>query len=221
MPPIRVLLADDHKLFRQGLRQICEIKGGFEVVGEAEDGQEAVRLAAELKPDVILMDIGMPVLDGIQAITQIMEEGLEARIIALTMCQENHCVFDAIKAGASGYLLKNVDAQVVLDAVRATHRGEALVDPMTAAKVLDEFRRLSQATDDAAGMELLTEGEMAVLGLVAEGAENQAIAEQLNLSVQTISNRLRSIYQKLHVNNRTQAALYALRQGWVRLDAAE
>ena len=221
MPLIRVLLVDDHKLFRQGLRQICEIKGGFEVVGEAEDGQEAVRLAAELKPDVILMDIGMPVLDGIQAITQIMEEGLEARIIALTMCQENHCVFDAIKAGASGYLLKNVDAQVMVDAVRATHRGEALVDPMTAAKVLDEFRRLSQATDDAAGMELLTEGEMAVLGLVAEGAENRAIAEQLNLSVQTISNRLRSIYQKLHVNNRTQAALYALRQGWVRLDAAE
>ncbi len=221
MPPIRVLLADDHTLFRQGLRQICEIKGGFEVVGEAEHGQEAVRLAAELKPDVILMDISMPVLDGIQAIAQIMAQGLQTRIIALTMYQQDHYVFDAIKAGASGYLLKNVDAQVLVEAVRAAHQGEALVDPMTAAKVLDEFRRLSQATDEAEGIELLTEGEMAVLCQVVEGAHNQAIAEHLNLSVQTISNRLRSIYQKLHVNNRTQAALYALRRGWARLDPEE
>ncbi len=221
MPPIRVLLVDDHTLFRQGLRQICEIKGGFDVVGEAENGREAVRLAAELKPEVILMDISMPVLDGIQAITQIMEKELETRIIVLTMYQQDHYVFDAIKAGASGYLLKNVDAQVLVEAVRATHQGEALVDPMMAAKVLDEFRRLSHATGEAEGIELLTEGEMAVLCQVVEGADNQAIAEHLNLSVQTVSNRLRSIYQKLHVNNRTQAALYALRRGWARLDPAE
>jgi DNA-binding NarL/FixJ family response regulator len=221
MLPIRVLLADDHTLFRQGLRQICEVKGGFEVVGEAEDGQEAVHLAAQLKPDVILMDISMPNLDGIQATLQIIEKDPEARIIALTMYEQNHYVFNAIKAGAKGYLRKNVDAKVLLEAVRAAHQGDALVGPIVASRVLDEFRRLSQTGEEGTEIKRLTEGEMAVLRLVAEGADNQAIAEQLSLSVQTIANRLRGIYQKLQVNNRTQAALYALRRGWARLDLEE
>jgi DNA-binding NarL/FixJ family response regulator len=218
MAAIRILLADDHNLFRQGLRQICEVKGGFEIVGEAADGKQAVRLAGELQPDIILIDINMPKLNGIEATTQIIAANPEARIIVLTMYRQEQYVFDAIKAGAKGYLLKNADAQELIKGVHQVYRGEVLLDPHIAARVVDEFRRLSQAAEAAGDLMQLKPGEMAVLRLVAEGLDNQTIAQRLDLSVQTIANRVRLIYQKLQVNNRTQAALYALRQGWVELD---
>lgn len=219
MLTIRILIADDHRLFRQGLRQICELKGGFEVVGEAANGLEAVDLARSLKPDIILMDIRMPKLDGVQATGMIMEENRDSRVIILTMQREDRFVFDAIKAGARGYLLKDVDAELLLDAIRSVHQGQALVDPLMAGKLLDEFRRLSDpGAANQEKLEQLTEGEMEVLRRVAQGADNKEIAKQLNLSESTVANRLRDIYQKLHVNNRTQAALYALRRGWASLD---
>jgi DNA-binding NarL/FixJ family response regulator len=218
MSPIRMLLADDHRLFRQGMRQICEVLGGFEVVGEADNGQEAVQLAQKLQPDVILMDIHMPLLDGVQATRIITENNPGARVIILTMYRQDRYVFEAIKAGARGYLLKDADEQELVDMVRAVHRGEALIDPLLASRVLDEFRRLSQLTTDEEGVENLSPGELDVLRLVAQGADNKAIGEQLCLSESTIANRLSTIYQKLHVNNRTQAALVALRRGWAVLD---
>lgn len=221
MSKIRVLLADDHNLFRQGLRQICEIKGGFEVVGEAADGAEAVRLAGELQPDIVLIDINMPHLDGIQAATQIIAGNPGARVIVLTMYRQDHYIFEAIKAGAKGYLLKNADAEELVEGVRQVHRGQALLDPHMAGRLMNEFRRLSQDGAHAAQPQELTESEMDVLRLVAQGADNQAIADSLNLSTQTIANRLRTIYQKLRVDNRTQAALYAVRRGWVDLDPEE
>ena len=134
--PIRVLLVDDHKLFRQGLRQICEIKGGFEVVGEAENGQEAVELASQLRPDVILMDINMPVLDGVQATSYIAEADPAVRIIILTMYRRDDYVFDAIRAGARGYLLKDTDWEELIDAVRRVHRGEDVVQKVDTRLVL-------------------------------------------------------------------------------------
>ena len=221
MPPIRVLIADDHRLFRQGLRQICETVGGFEVVGEAENGQVAVDLARQLKPDVILMDINMPVLDGVQATSFITENTQAVRVIILTMYRQDRYVFEAIKAGARGYLLKDIDEEELVKAVRVVHQGEALIDPGLAAKLLNEFRRMGTATPETEPAERLTQAEMDVLRLVAQGEDNKTIAEQLGLTERTVANRLSDVYQKLHVNNRTQAALFALRRGWAQLDRDE
>jgi DNA-binding NarL/FixJ family response regulator len=221
MTAIRVLIADDHRIVRQGLRHVCERTGGFEVVGEAQNGQEAVEMARQLQPDVILMDVNMPVLDGVQATRFIVEAEPARRVIILTMYRQDRTVFEAIKAGARGYLLKDVDEQELVDAVGAVSRGEALINPSLAASLLDEFRRLSQAADVAAGTENLTQAEMDVLRLVAQGADNRTVAERLILSERTVANRLSTIYEKLHVNNRTQAALVALRRGWAELEAEE
>ena len=218
---IQVLLADDHRIVRQGLRHVCELAGGLRVVGEAEDGRQAVKLAQQLRPDVILMDINMPVLDGVQATHLIVDANPSARVIVLTMYRQDRYVFEAIKAGARGYLLKDIDEQDLVAAIRAVHRGEALINPSLAVRLLDEFRRLSQLTDQAKEPESLTRAEMEVLRLVAQGADNKAVAERLALSERTIANRLSSVYDKLHVNNRTQAALVALRRGWATLESDE
>ena len=221
MSPIRVLIADDHRLFRQGLRGICETMGRFEVVGEAANGQEAVDLARQLKPDVVLMDIRMPMLDGVQATSLIAEDASSVRVIILTMYRQDSYVFEAIKAGARGYLLKDIDEQEFVEAVRAVHRGEALIDPGLATRLIEEFRRLSQPPSEAEKAERLTRGEMDVLLVVAQGEDNRTIAQRLAISERTVANRLSEIYQKLHVNNRTQAALLALRRGWAKLDQEE
>jgi len=216
MSPIRVLIADDHRLFRQGLRYVCQA-GGIEVVGEAEDGWEAVRLARQLRPDVVLMDIRMPGLDGVEATRLITANQPEVRIIILTMYRQDQYVFEAIKAGAQGYLLKDIDEKELVEAIHAVHRGDALINPTLAARLLEEFRRLSQG-EVPEGTEELTEGEMQVLRLVAQGADNRTVAERLAISERTVANRLSEIYRKLHVNNRVQAALVALRRGWVSLE---
>lgn len=221
MSQIRVLIADDHRIVRQGLRHVCERTGGFAVVGEAQNGQEAVEMAQELRPDVILMDVNMPVLDGVQATRRVVAAEPSMRVIILTMYRQDRYVFEAIKAGARGYLLKDVDEEDLVAAIRAVCRGEALINPTLASNLLDEFRRLSQTTDGAGEPEHLTEAEMDVLRLVAQGADNRTVAERLVLSERTVANRLSSVYQKLHVNNRTQATLIALRRGWAQLEEEE
>ncbi len=160
----------------------------------------------------------MPGLDGVQATGLILDTHPEIRVIILTMFRQDHYVFEAIKAGARGYLLKDIDEQELVDAIRAVHRGEALINPSLAVNLLDEFRRLSQAAEPAEPAQSLTAAEMDVLRRVAYGADNKAIAEQLCLSERTVANRLSSVYDKLHINNRTQAALIALRHGWATLD---
>jgi DNA-binding NarL/FixJ family response regulator len=216
MPPIRILIADDHTLVRQGLRQLCEVVGGFTVLAEAENGSQAVTLAHTLRPDVILMDIIMPDMDGVEAIRRIIHETPSACIIALTMVRQEQYMLDAIRAGARGYLLKTADTRELITAIEAVHRGDYLIDPIIAARVLSELHLAKPPL--APPIEPLTESEMAVLRLVACGVENEHIAETLYYSTYTVANRLRTIYEKLHVTNRTQAALYALRHGWVALD---
>jgi len=216
-----VLIADDHQLFREGLQQICETVGDFAVVGEAADGQVAVDLARQLQPDVVLMDIQMPVLDGVQATTHITAQNPGVKVIILTMYRQDSYVFEAIKAGARGYLLKDINGRALVDAVQAVYEGKALVDSGIAVRVLDEFKRLSQSPKGAIEAEQLTEGEMDVLRLIARGDENRAIAARLHIAESTVVNRLREVYQKLHVNNRTQAALEALRRGWATLESEE
>ncbi|MEZ4735543.1 MAG: response regulator transcription factor [Caldilineaceae bacterium] len=217
MSPINILIVDDHKLFRHGLRTICETRG-FRVVGEASNGYEAVQQACRLQPNVILMDLGMPGLNGIQATQQILAYHPHIRVIALTMFIENCHIVDAVHAGVSGYLLKNSDPDVLVTAIETVARGDALIDPSMTAKLLSEFRRidLPPLPDDDA--EPLTPAEMEVLTLVAKGEDNQEIADILCLSQRTVSNRLSVIYEKLNVKNRTQAALYALKRGWVSLE---
>lgn len=213
---IRVLIADDHTLMRQGLREICEGQGRFQVVGEAKTGTEAVALRRSVRPDVVLMDLSMPEMNGAEAIRRIIAEAPESRIIALTMYRDESYMLGAIRAGARAYLLKTVDAAELIDAIAAVHRGEYLVDPIVAVRVLGELHL------PPAGVGLrpapLLEKEVDVLRLVARGLDNQAIADELHSSVHTVSNRLRVIYEKLHVDNRTQAALYALRHGWATLE---
>jgi NarL family two-component system response regulator LiaR len=208
---IRILLADDHALFRQGLRSLLEAEPDFRVIGEARDGREALRHALEARPDIILMDIQMPGLDGVQATQEILREWPQAKVIMLTMYRQDAYVFEAVKTGARGYLLKDADAKELLEAIRRVQAGEVLLDAELAEQIIQDFKRKHEATPRPHAE--LSEREVQILRLVAQGYTNLEIASELSLSEKTVRNRLSDIFQKLHLNNRTQAALYALREG--------
>jgi NarL family two-component system response regulator LiaR len=212
---IRVLIADDHVVVRKGIRALLATEPGIDVVGEAADGAEAVRAAAELSPDVILMDIVMPTVDGIEAVRRIMAAQPASRILVLTSFATDDQIFPALKAGALGYLLKDTGPEDLLQAIRQVHRGESSLHPTIARKVLQELSRPPQRppTPDP-----LTEREVEVLRLVAQGRSNQDIARMLVVSEATVRTHVSSILSKLHLASRTQAALYALREGLASLD---
>jgi NarL family two-component system response regulator LiaR len=216
--PLRILIADDHTMVRQGLSQICDAEPDMQVVGQAADGQAASRLALQVRPDVVVMDINMPVLDGVQATRRLTAADPRIGVIILTMYRQDQYVFEAIKAGARAYLLKDADSDELLRAIRAVAAGDAVLDPAIALKLMEEFRRIQSDPVGADGITPLTERELDILRLVAQGLDNNTIGDRLALSEKTIRNRLTVIFEKLHVNNRTQAALYALRSGLARLD---
>jgi DNA-binding NarL/FixJ family response regulator len=211
---IRLLLCDDHALFRQGLRSILETEESFRIIGEAATGREAVRHALDTRPDVVLMDIQMPELDGVAATKEILAEDPQMRVIILTMYRQDRYVFEAIKVGARGYLLKDASGNDLIDAVTRVAKGETLLNAEMAASILDEFRKVETLPEHPEHkVSELTEREADILRLLAQGASNQEIGEALSVSEKTVRNRLSEIFSKLQLNNRTQAALYALREG--------
>jgi DNA-binding NarL/FixJ family response regulator len=219
--PLNVLVVDDSKMIRRVLCDIINSDNRKKVVGEAANGKEACQLAAQVEPDVVVMDINMPVLDGVQATHYITEAKPETGVIILTMYRQDQHVFEAIKAGARAYLLKDADSEELLRAIRVVATGEALLDSAIALKMMDEFRRLQGDAAGTDGITPLTERELDILRLVAQGLDNSDIGHQLGLSEKTIRNRLTTIFEKLHVNNRIQAALYALRQGLASLNGED
>jgi NarL family two-component system response regulator LiaR len=211
---IRILIADDHPVVRQGLAAVLSNIPDMDLVGGAKDGVEAVEMALSLQPDVILMDLVMPHKDGLEAIADIMAQNPGMRILVVTAFAEDDKVFPAIKAGAQGYLLKDSDPDVLLQAIRDVHRGESWLHPTVARKVI---REMSQPPAPSLAppptIDPLTAREMAVLNLIAQGLTNQQIAEQLTVSERTVRFHVSNILGKLHLANRTQAALYALKEG--------
>jgi len=212
---IRILVTDDHAIIRKGIRAMLEIVPDMEVVGEAADGQTGVAQAVALRPDVILMDLVMPEMDGIEAIRQIKVQQPEARILVLTSFAGDDKVFPAIKAGALGYHLKDSDPEELVQAIRQVHRGEASLHPMIARKLLQE---LARPLEQPPTPDPLTQRELEVLRLVAQGLDNQEIADRLVISEATVRTHVSNILSKLHLASRTQAALYALREGLASLD---
>ena len=213
--PIRVLVVDDHAIVRKGVRALLAEVDGIVVIGEASEGREAIELVDRLHPDVIMMDLVMPKMDGIEAISKITAKYPDAHILALTSFANDDMVFPAIKSGAIGYLLKDSDPDELIPAIRQVHRGEPSMHPSIARKLLQE---LSQPSENPPTPDPLTERELEVLRLVAKGVDNQQIASHLHVAEVTVRTHVSHILSKLHLANRVQATLYALKEGLVSLE---
>jgi NarL family two-component system response regulator LiaR len=215
---IRILIAEDHAVVREGTRQILEQESDLSVIGEAGDGEEAIKLAGNERPDVIIMDISMPKVDGIQATKRIKELYSDIAILILTAYDDEQFIFSLLEAGAAGYLLKSVRSRELIDAVHQVYAGESVLHPIIARKVLNRFVPSEEAEKKAEATEVLSLREIDVLKLATKGLSNQDIADQLCLSLRTVQAHLGHIFNKLGVSSRTEAVVRALKEGWVTLD---
>lgn len=218
MSNIRILIADDHAVVRDGTRQIIEQEPDMEVVAEAADGAEAIRLAGTTKPDVAIVDIAMPNVDGIEATRKIKTQYPEISVLILSAYDDDQFVFSLLEAGAAGYLLKSVRGRELIDAVRQVNAGESVLHPAIARKVLNRFVPKSDKPAARKSTELLSDREMDVMRLATRGLTNQEIADELSLSLRTVQAHLGHIFNKLQVSSRTEAVVRALKEGWVTLD---
>lgn len=216
MAKIKVLLTDDHVMVREGTREFIQREPDMEVVGEASDGEEAIKLASELQPDVVVMDIAMPKLNGIEATKRIKELYPSIAVLILTAYDYDQYIFALLEAGAAGYLLKGVRVHELIDAIRAVYAGESVLHPVIARRVID--RLISPTPTETGATEPLSERETEVLKLAAQGISNKDIAEHLFLSPRTVQAHLGNIFNKLGVASRTEAILYGLRRGWLTLE---
>jgi len=215
---IRILLAEDHVVVRQSIRQFLDREHDLEVVGEASEGLEAVQLAIQLKPDVVVMDVAMPKLNGIEATKQIKASLPSTAILALTAYDFDEYVFALLEAGAAGYLLKDVSQHELINAIRAVHRGESVLHPAIASKVVARFRQSAAKPGSDEKLGLLSEREVEVLKMAARGMSNKEIASEISLSLRTVEAHIGSIFNKLGVGSRTEAVVYGLKKGWFSLE---
>jgi DNA-binding NarL/FixJ family response regulator len=215
---ITILLADDHAVVREGTCNLLEREEDFRVVGEAGNGEEAVMLATELRPDVVIMDIAMPKLNGIEATKQIKALCSATAVLILTAYDDDPYVFALLEAGAAGYLLKNVRGHELIEAVRAVNAGESVLHPTIARKVIDRFAHPPGEPPEEPGLEQLTERELQVLRLAAKGMSNKDIARHLTLSIRTVQAHLSTVFGKMQVGSRTEAVVQALQKGWLTIE---
>lgn len=213
MEKIKVLIADDHLMVRQGLKQIVELEPDIEVVAQASNGEEAVKLAQEFEPHVILMDINMPQINGIQAVTRLKEVGCPSKVIMLTIHAEREYLLKTVQLGAAGYVLKDADSDVLIEAIRNVYRGQTYIQPNMTTELIREFTTLRDESYQIKDKDrdLLTQRELEVLELIAEGMLNKEIAATLYISEKTVKNHVSNIFKKLNVSDRTQAAIYAFK----------
>lgn len=226
---IRIAIIDDHQLFREGIKRILEMESSFEVVGIGSNGEEGCEVARTLQPDIMLMDINMPIMNGVQATEKIKGISPETKVIILSIHDDENYVHQAFSSGASGYLLKEMDSDALIEAIQVVAGGEAYIHPRVTGKLITEFRRLSSKQDhEVAHVELvdqvgnerfnsLTPREKEVLQLMAEGRSNKAIGDYLYISEKTVKNHVSSILQKLDVQDRTQAVVTSIKNGWVKI----
>ncbi|NJD01864.1 MAG: response regulator transcription factor [Ruminiclostridium sp.] len=208
---INLLIADDHSMVRQGLKQILELEKDITVTAQASNGNEAVRLAREYKPDIILMDINMPGTNGLQAIKEIKQEKLPSKVIVLTIHEDREYLFKTLQMGAEGYVLKDAEPAVLVEAIRNVYNGQSYIQPNMTRELVKEFNRVTLHEKEKSDESNLTSREIEVLELIAEGMINKEIAKQLYISEKTVKNHVSNIFKKLDVSDRTQAAIYAFK----------
>ncbi len=211
MKIIKVLIADDHHMVRQGIKQILELENDIEVISQASNGEEAVKFTREYKPDVILMDINMPGMNGLQAIEELKKDEDGHRIVVLTIHQDREYLFKTLQLGAEGYVLKDAESSVLIEAIRTVANGNTYVQPNMTSELVKEFSRISTHTKGKEEENILTSREVEVIELIAEGLINKEIAKKLYISEKTVKNHVSNIFKKLNVSDRTQAAIYAFK----------